>query len=377
MNYNRRLDTLESTEAELARRVAVVSNREEAMQSWEGRILSREHDVADREASVNYHANRIANDAAGYEAVKHLLKQHYRTAEGRDRLQALVGIDDRTVELLNQAGIRTFERLAETSMGELTRLMEAAGPRFALANPLSWAEQAGLFLAEDWVALDNLQAELKGEKRENVAAGLLAAMRRRPGAQATDTEEAAQQAAETPAAEAPVAETAAAGAAAVAGAAVAAMGATAQNTSADEAAETAATEAAAATAQPDDDAAAGEAQTAHDAQATDDEGAETAESTLDQEAMVWGSDAGDEYEAEADEGLASVFVNPRRERTVEHVVAEVVDVEQHEQGWRSGDDVSDAHVLSEHASGSSGHTAAADPAGTSPESHPYGQAHRP
>ena len=398
VNYNRRLDTLESTEAELARRVAVVSNREEAMQSWEGRILSREHDVADREASVNYHANRIANDAAGYEAVKNLLKQHYRTAEGRDRLQALVGIDDRTVELLNQAGIRTFERLAETSMGELTRLMEAAGPRFALANPLSWAEQAGLFLAEDWVALDELQAELKGEKRENVAAGLLAAMRRRPGAQANDTQEAAQQLAETPAAEAPVAETAAAGGAAVAGAAVAAMGATAQ---------------------PDDDAAAGEAQTAHDAQAAgdasssheagltgtasttadasaaddsssvesaeyeadaeaaDDEGAETAESTLDQEAMVWGSDAGDEYEAEADEGLASVFVNPRRERTVEHVVAEVVDAEQHEQGWRSGDDVSDAHVLSEHASGSTGHTAAADPAGTSPESHSYGQAHRP
>ena len=377
VNYNRRLDTLESTEAELARRVAVVSNREEAMQSWEGRILSREHDVADREASVNYHANRIANDAAGYEAVKHLLKQHYRTAEGRDRLQALVGIDDRAVELLNQAGIRTFERLAETSMGELTRLMEAAGPRFALANPLSWAEQAGLFLAEDWVALDNLQAELKGEKRENVAAGLLAAMRRRPGAQTTDTQEAAQQAAETPAAEAPVAETAAAGAAAVAGAAVAAMGATAQDTSADEASETVSTEASEAAAQSGDDAAAGEAQTAHDAQAADDEGAETAESTLDQEAMVWGSDAGDEYEAEADEGLASVFVNPRRERTVEHVVAEVVDAEQHEQGWRSGDDVSDAHVLSEHASGSSGHTVAADPAGTSPESHPYGQAHRP
>ena len=390
------------------------------MQSWEGRILSREHDVADREASVNYHANRIANDAAGYEAVKHLLKQHYHTAEGRDRLQALVGIDDRTVELLNQAGIRTFERLAETSMGELTRLMEAAGPRFALANPLSWAEQAGLFLAEDWVALDELQAELKGEKRENVAAGLLAAMRRRPGAQTTDTQEAAQQAAETPAAEAPVAETAAAGAAAVAGAAVGAMGATAQDSSADEAAETVATEAAQDYhTQPHDDVPTAEAQTAHDAQAADDassshaagltgtastttdasvaddsssveslghdtdaetaddEGAETAESTLDQEAMVWGSDAGDEYEAEADEGLASVFVNPRRERTVEHVVAEVVDAEQHEQGWRSGGDVSDAHVLSEHASGSSGHTAAADPAGTPPESHPYGQAHRP
>ena len=378
VNYNRRLDTLESTEAELARRVAVVSNREEAMQSWEGRILSREHDVADREASVNYHANRIANDAAGYEAVKNLLKQHYRTAEGRDRLQALVGIDDRTVELLNQAGIRTFERLAETSMGELTRLMEAAGPRFALANPLSWAEQAGLFLAEDWVALDNLQAELKGEKRENVAAGLLAAMRRRPGAQSADTQEAAQLAAETP-----VAETAAAGAAAVAGAAAGEAQTAHDAQAADDASSsygagltgTASTTTDASVA--DDSSSVESTEYETDAHAADDEGAETAESTLDQEAMVWGSDAGDEYEAEADEGLASVFVNPRRERTVEHVVAEVVDVEQHEQGWRSGDDVSDAHVLSEHASGSSGHTAAADPAGTSPESHPYGQAHRP
>ena len=197
------------------------------------------------------------------------------------------------------------------------------------------------------------------------------------------------------------------------------MGATAQDTSADEASETVSTEASEAAAQSGDDAAAGEAQTAHDAQpaddasswhkagmtgtastttdasaaddslsadsaghgtdapAADDEGTDSAESTLDQEAMVWASDAGDEYEAEADEGLASVFVNPRRERTVEHVVAEVVDAEQHEQGWRSGDDVSDAHVLSEHAAGTDGHSAAADPTGTPPESHPYGQAHRP
>ena len=379
VNYNRRLDTLESTEAELARRVAVVSNREEAMQSWEGRILSREHDVADREASVNYHANRIANDAAGYEAVKNLLKQHYRTAEGRDRLQALVGIDDRTVELLNQAGIRTFERLAETSMGELTRLMEAAGPRYALANPLSWAEQAGLFLAEDWVALDNLQAELKGEKRENVAAGLLAAMRRRPGAQATEAQEPAQQAGETSAAETPAGETAAAGedAPAIAQAQTAHDAQPADDASSHEAGMigTASTTTDASVA---DDSSFGDS-VGHEADvpSSDDEGTGTTESTLDQEAMVWGSDAGDEYEAEADEGLASVFVNPRRERTVEHVVAEVVDAEQHEQGWRSGDDVSDAHVLSEHASGAAGHTAAAAPAGTSPESPPYGQAHRP
>ena len=181
VNYNRRLDTLENTEAELARRVAVVTNREEAMQSWEGRILSREHDVADREASVNYHANRIARDAGSFEAVKHLLRQHYRTAEGRDRLQALVGIDDKAAELLKNAGIRNFERLAESSIGELTRLLEGAGSRLALANPLSWAEQANAYLAEDWVTLDRLQAELKGEHRDDVTQSLLEAMQRSSG----------------------------------------------------------------------------------------------------------------------------------------------------------------------------------------------------
>ena len=191
VNYNRRLDTLENTEAELARRVAVVTNREEAMQSWEGRILSREHDVADREASVNYHANRIARDAGSFEAVKHLLRQHYRTAEGRDRLQALVGIDDKAAELLKNAGIRNFERLAESSIGELTRLLEGAGSRPALANPLSWAEQANAYLAEDWVTLDRLQAELKGEHRDDVTQSLLEAMQRSSGVAGAGTAAAA------------------------------------------------------------------------------------------------------------------------------------------------------------------------------------------
>ncbi len=193
VNYNRRLDTLENTEAELARRVAVVTNREEAMQSWEGRILSREHDVADREASVNYHANRIARDAGSFEAVKHLLRQHYRTDEGRDRLQALVGIDDKAAELLKNAGIRNFERLAESSIGELTRLLEGAGSRLALANPLSWAEQANAYLAEDWVTLDRLQAELKGEHRDDVTQSLLEAMQRSSGVAGAATGTAAAQ----------------------------------------------------------------------------------------------------------------------------------------------------------------------------------------
>ena len=244
VNYNRRLDTLENTEAELARRVAVVTNREEAMQSWEGRILSREHDVADREASVNYHANRIARDAGSFEAVKHLLRQHYRTDEGRDRLQALVGIDDKAAELLKNAGIRNFERLAESSIGELTRLLEGAGSRLALANPLSWAEQANAYLAEDWVTLDRLQAELKGEHRDDVTQSLLEAMQRSSGVAGAGTAAAAPDTA-TPAPDAAAAVSGAASAAAagdavtVGNAAAAGSAATAENAAAAENATTA------------------------------------------------------------------------------------------------------------------------------------------
>ncbi|MDO4905449.1 MAG: hypothetical protein Q4A16_07865 [Lautropia sp.] len=186
-DYSRRLDALEATEQELARRVAVVANREDAMQSWEGRILSREHDVADREASVNYHASRIAADAGAFDAAKHLLKQLYRTPEGRDNLQVLVGIDPKVADLLRDAGIRSFERLAETSLGELTRILEGAGPRFALANPLSWAEQAGHWLNEDYIALDRLQCELLGIERKSIKEPLFAEMakpRQTPAAEA-------------------------------------------------------------------------------------------------------------------------------------------------------------------------------------------------
>lgn len=183
-DYNRRLHALETTEQELARRVAVVGNREEAMQSWEGRILSREHDVADREASVNYHAARIAADAAAFDAAKHLLDLHQRP-DGRDNLLSLIGIDAATADLLKDAGIDSFERLSETPLGELTRVLQRGGPKFALVDPLSWPEQAAYVLDRDYVALDRLQSRLKGIERESVGDALLAAMSKKPGKQAT------------------------------------------------------------------------------------------------------------------------------------------------------------------------------------------------
>lgn len=343
-DYKRRLDTLESTEQELARRVAVVGNREEAMQSWEGRILSREHDVADREASVNYHAGRIASDAAAFDAVKHLLGRHHRR-DGKDNLQALVGIDAGTENLLHEAGIDGFQRLAETPLGELTRILQAAGPRFALVNPLSWAEQASYLLDNDYVALDRLQSELQGIRRDSVGDALLAAMLKKPESPRSAADDAGHKAGDVASTDAGVAAAAVAPAGASATAALVA-----------------------------DDGARPEADPVDGARedGTADESSATAPATgepmppLDEAGdapqAVWASDAGDEGEgsgvyAAAAVAAAGVGADTGPDSTagtgtgigVERVEAVPVDDDGRAHWPGAGGEVSDAVVLDEHA----------------------------
>ncbi len=162
-----RLETLQSAEADVTRRVAVVSNRESAMQNWEERILAREHELNDKEADLVRQAATAAELRASLEAMKELVARRYKTPEGDDDLQAIEGIGPEVAELLHRAGIRTFERLSETSLGELTRILEAAGSRFGLADPLSWAEQASWLVQGDYIGFEKLKEALIGGIRRD------------------------------------------------------------------------------------------------------------------------------------------------------------------------------------------------------------------
>ena len=68
--------------------------------------------------------------------------------------------------ILNAHGIMTFAHLAATDVGRLQQILEEAGPRFQLANPESWPQQANLAAAGDWTALASLQDALTGGRRE-------------------------------------------------------------------------------------------------------------------------------------------------------------------------------------------------------------------
>jgi predicted flap endonuclease-1-like 5' DNA nuclease len=76
---------------------------------------------------------------------------------GRDNLELIEGIGPKISELLQQSGIDTFARLASTPAAAIQRILDAAGPNFRLANPVSWPGQAALCIKGDWSALRKLQ----------------------------------------------------------------------------------------------------------------------------------------------------------------------------------------------------------------------------
>lgn len=82
----------------------------------------------------------------------------------KDDLKKVEGVGPKIEELLNAAGIYTFQQLAETAVEKVKAVLDEAGPRYRLADPGSWATQAALAAAGKWDELQKLQDQLKGGK---------------------------------------------------------------------------------------------------------------------------------------------------------------------------------------------------------------------
>ena len=81
-----------------------------------------------------------------------------------DNLQKIEGVGSKIEGLLNEAGIKTFDKLSNTSTATLKEILESAGARYQVHDPSSWAKQAKLAVNGDWDMLDEMQAKLKGGK---------------------------------------------------------------------------------------------------------------------------------------------------------------------------------------------------------------------
>jgi len=78
-----------------------------------------------------------------------------------DDLRKIEGIGPKISDILHENGIYTFAQLASTDANELRSILTSAGPRFRLARPTTWPQQAQLAAEGDWEGLQALQAKMK------------------------------------------------------------------------------------------------------------------------------------------------------------------------------------------------------------------------
>ena len=91
------------------------------------------------------------------------LTQGQDTGAAPDDLRLIEGIGPKISSVLQSAGLRTFQQLADTEPGRLEEILQDSGLR--LANPATWPEQARLLADGDLEGLRQLQAQLKGGRQ--------------------------------------------------------------------------------------------------------------------------------------------------------------------------------------------------------------------
>jgi hypothetical protein len=91
---------------------------------------------------------------------------HVQSSEAKpvDDLVKIEGVGPKVAKVLTEAGITTFEALADTNAADVQKVLSAAG--LQMMNPEGWIEQASLAAKGDWAGFEKLQSELKGGRRK-------------------------------------------------------------------------------------------------------------------------------------------------------------------------------------------------------------------
>ena len=82
----------------------------------------------------------------------------------QDDLKIVEGIGPKIAELYHNAGIKTWKQLSETPTSKSEEILNAAGKRYKIHNPSTWAKQAEMCYLGQWSELKAWQDTLKGGK---------------------------------------------------------------------------------------------------------------------------------------------------------------------------------------------------------------------
>lgn len=85
-------------------------------------------------------------------------------SDNPEDLKIIEGIGPKIETLLKDAGIKTWQQLAESAVERLQSILNAAGENYRLADPGTWPRQAEMAAAGQWSELKDYQDQLKGGK---------------------------------------------------------------------------------------------------------------------------------------------------------------------------------------------------------------------
>lgn len=80
----------------------------------------------------------------------------------KDDLKIVEGIGPKIEELFHNAGITTWEQLANTSVDTMKEILAEAGSRYQMHDPATWAKQAALAANGQWEEFEQYLDALKG-----------------------------------------------------------------------------------------------------------------------------------------------------------------------------------------------------------------------
>lgn len=110
-------------------------------------------------------------DPAAVSAAQQAAVQAVAALTPHDHLELIEGIGPKIAAVLRAKDIVSFGQLAAMTPEQISALLQEAGPKFRLANPGSWPQQARLAAAGDWDALEKLQKELTAGVRTGAGSG--------------------------------------------------------------------------------------------------------------------------------------------------------------------------------------------------------------
>lgn len=89
-----------------------------------------------------------------------------RNPDQVDNLKRIEGIGPKISGLLNNAGIKSYWALSDSTAEDLREILLSGGPRYKMHNPNSWPQQARLAAEGKWNELQALQDKLNGGEEE-------------------------------------------------------------------------------------------------------------------------------------------------------------------------------------------------------------------